>query len=376
MIEDFTPGYLAGIGLGYEDLSRANPAIVVTSVTPFRQTGPHALWQGSDLIAQSMADWMFNVGDEGDLPCAAPGDPTTSIGGVHGAFGTLMALYARRASGLGQHVDVSLQEAMIASSSSMPVGRFSAATEIMRRMGSDTNTAGVNCYPCSDGYAQMNIHFAHLWKRLVEWIQNPVLEDPYWLTMEARHQNAEVADEFVKEFALTMTKEEFVRGGRERSLPVAPVSTFSDVSRSEQLAARRVVQGPAASGDGERAHAGIPVGFAQHAAPVRALRSAAGRASGGDSERGRGASVISGRRFPTTPALGVLRWKESASSISRGRGRGRSAPGCLRTTARRSSRLSRGCSTRSVRGERARIRSSTATSAASRSTCITSKGRS
>ena len=60
--------------------------------------------------------------------------------------------------------------------------------------------------------------------------------------MEARHQNAEVADEFVKEFALTMTKEEFVRGGRERSLPVAPVSTFSDVSRSEQLAARKWFQ--------------------------------------------------------------------------------------------------------------------------------------
>ena len=242
VIEDFTPGYMAGIGLGYENLAKANPAIVVTSVTPFGQTGPHALWQGNDLIAQSMADWMFNVGDEGDLPCAAPGDPTTSIGGVHGAFGTLMALYARRASGLGQHVDVSLQEAMIASSSSMPIGRFSAATEIMRRMGSDTNTAGVNCYPCSDGYAQMNIHFAHLWKRLVEWIQNPVLDDPYWLTMEARHQNAEVADEFVKEFALTMTKEEFVRGGRQRSLPVAPVSTFSDVSRSEQLAAREWFQ--------------------------------------------------------------------------------------------------------------------------------------
>jgi crotonobetainyl-CoA:carnitine CoA-transferase CaiB-like acyl-CoA transferase len=238
VIEDFIPGYLKGLGLGYDDLRAANPAVVLTSITPFGQTGPHAGWQGNDLIAQAMSDWMFNVGDEGDQPCAGPGDPSIHVGGTHAALGTLLALYARRATGAGQHVDVSLQEAMITSSSAMPIGRFSAATQIMRRFGSATNVAGVNCYECSDGYVVMNIHFAQLWKRLVEWIDNPILNDPYWLDIEARNESAEVADELIKEFAFTMTTEDFLSGARKRGLPVAPVNTFTEVGRSEQLAAR------------------------------------------------------------------------------------------------------------------------------------------
>ena len=238
VVEDFPPGHLTGLGLGYEDLREANPSLVLTSLTPFGQSGPHAHWQGGDLIAQAMSDWLFNVGDEGEQPCAAPGDPSIHLGGAHAALGTLLALYARRTSGRGQHVDASLQETMVASSSAMPVGRFSAAIEIMRRFGSRTNLAGVNCYPCSDGYAQMNIHFAHLWKRLVEWIDHPVLNDPYWLGMEARHENADVADEIIKGFAGSMTTREFVHGGRERGLPVAPINTFTEVTQSPVLTGR------------------------------------------------------------------------------------------------------------------------------------------
>jgi crotonobetainyl-CoA:carnitine CoA-transferase CaiB-like acyl-CoA transferase len=238
VIEDGAPGSLATLGLGYRDLERVNPAIVVTSVTPFGQTGPHAHWQGNDLIAQAMSDWLFNVGDEGDQPCAGPSDPSVHIGGTHAALGTLIALYSRQTNGVGQHIDVSVQEAMITSSSAMPIGRFSAATQVMRRFGSDTNLAGVNCYQCSDGYVVMNIHFAHLWKRLVEWIDHPVLNDPYWLSMTARHESADVAEEIIKEFTFSMTTNAFLTGARKLGLPVAPVNTFTEVGRSEQLAAR------------------------------------------------------------------------------------------------------------------------------------------
>ncbi len=272
LVEDFLPGYLEGLGLGYARTRAANPAIVFTSVTPFGQAGPHAKMQGSDLIAQAMSDWLWNVGDEGDHPCAAPGDPSMHIGGTHGALGTLLALYARRRSGKGQHVDVSVQEAMTASASSFPIGRFSAATQIMRRMGSDTNAAGVNCYPCSDGYAQMNIHFAQLWQKLVEWIDHPVLQDPYWLSIEARSESAEVAEEIIKEFTASMTTEEFVSGARHRGLPVAPVNTFSDVRRSPVLLGRNWFQEVAHPELGEINMPGFP--WTMSATPPRYSRSA------------------------------------------------------------------------------------------------------
>ena len=272
LVEDFPPGHLEGLGLGYTRMQEANPAIVVTSVTPFGQVGPHAKMRGSDLIAQAASDWLWNVGDEGDHPCAAPGDPSTHIAGAHTALGTLLALYTRRLSGRGQHVDVSIQEAMIASASSFPIGRFSAATQIMRRMGSDTNAAGVNCYPCSDGYAQMNIHFAQLWQKLVEWIDHPVLQDPYWLSTEARSESAEVAEEIIKEFTASMTTEEFVSGGRSRGLPVAPVNTFSDVRRSPVLLGRNWFRDVVHPELGEVSMPGFP--WTMSATPPRYSRSA------------------------------------------------------------------------------------------------------
>ena len=133
VVEDRAPGYLASLGLGYHDMERENPAIVMTSVTSFGQTGPHARMQGNDLIAQSMSDWLFHVGDEGDKPCAAPSDPSVHIGGVHAALGTLLALYKRRSVGRGQQVDVSLQEAMVTSSSAMPIGGTNVPNTICRK---------------------------------------------------------------------------------------------------------------------------------------------------------------------------------------------------------------------------------------------------
>ena len=238
VVEDHPPGHLAALGLGYDDLRRVNPGIVVTSVTPFGQTGPRANWKADDLIIQALSDWMFGVGDVNSLPCACPADPSAFIGGAHAAFGTLIALHARGNHGEGQHVDVSLHEAMVASAFSTPIGRYSAATQIMRRFGTATNTPGVNCYQCADGYVVMNVHFDHLWKRLVEWIDHPVLNDPYWLEPGARIESVDVAEEIIKGFAETKKTEDFAREARERGLPVAPVNTFTDVLESPQLAAR------------------------------------------------------------------------------------------------------------------------------------------
>ena len=232
VVEDFAPGYLAGLGLGYDELRNPNPGIVVTSITPFGQRGPWARWKGNDLTIQALSDWMSAVGDEGSLPCACPADPTAHLGGAHAALGTLLALQARTKNGRGQHVDVSLYAAMVASASSVPVGRYAAAAEIMRRFGSTTNAAGVNCYRCADGYVMMNIHFDHLWKRLVEWIDDPALSDPYWMTVEARNKNAELAESIIRRFAERTTVADFLDGARVRGLPVARVNTFAEAVKT------------------------------------------------------------------------------------------------------------------------------------------------
>ena len=242
LVEDFQPGHLAGLGLGYAELEEANPRMVITSVTPFGQTGPRAQWKADDLILQSLSDWMADVGGEAASPCGCPAEPTAQIGGAHAALATLIALRASRAAGVGQRVDVSLLETMVVSAASTPITRYSMATEIARRSGVQTNMAGVNCYPCSDGYVMMNIHFNHLWKRLVDWIGNPIIQDQYFMTMQARHDNAELADGILQEFTASMTVEEFLEGARGLGLPVARVNRFMEAVKTPQLEARGWLQ--------------------------------------------------------------------------------------------------------------------------------------
>ncbi|MBF8267253.1 MAG: CoA transferase [Dehalococcoidia bacterium] len=242
VVEDLPPGYLAKLRLGYHDLRKVNPGIVMTSITPFGQSGPRSYYEGTDLVIQAMSGWMTTDGDNEFPPCAAPGDPTVHLAGMHGAMGTLLALWARGEHGRGQHVDTSLYEVMVTSLSSMPISRYSLSGEIVRRPGRRVNTAAVNYYPCKDGYVAMNIHFDHLWERLVKWVNHPVLNEPYWLARGARQQNADLVEEILQEFSSNMTAEEFLKGALALGLPVARVNTFSEALEVPQLKARHWLQ--------------------------------------------------------------------------------------------------------------------------------------
>ena len=82
LVEDRTPGYLASLGLGYEELRKLNPALVYVSITPFGQTGPHARYRGGDLITQSTSGMMIANGDDGTRPCMAPSGASARMSGT------------------------------------------------------------------------------------------------------------------------------------------------------------------------------------------------------------------------------------------------------------------------------------------------------
>src|SRR5581483_6678569 len=94
LLEDARPGYLAGLGLGYEELASGHPRLIYTSITPFGQTGPLAGWKGGDLIQWAMGGNMWLVGyDDPTTPPILPGGGLSWLAGGHwGAIGTLMAL--------------------------------------------------------------------------------------------------------------------------------------------------------------------------------------------------------------------------------------------------------------------------------------------
>src|SRR2546426_909220 len=114
VLETEPPGRMAARGLGWDALHAHNRRLVLASLTPFGQTGPYAEWRGSDLTVTAMSGNLWATGDPDRAPvrCALPA--AYYHGGIELAVGVVLALLAREGSGEGQHVDVALQEVMLA----------------------------------------------------------------------------------------------------------------------------------------------------------------------------------------------------------------------------------------------------------------------
>ena len=117
LIENTRPGTMEGLGLDYESLRQINPGLVMTSVTPFGQFGPYSKWKGNDLICTQMSGLAFHTPgggvDSPDKPPLKPGGRQSEfIAGSTAASATMFAVIARKALGVGQHVDVSQHESI------------------------------------------------------------------------------------------------------------------------------------------------------------------------------------------------------------------------------------------------------------------------
>jgi benzylsuccinate CoA-transferase BbsE subunit len=112
VVESFKPGYLSDLGLGYDDLVQVKPDIILTSVTGFGQTGPHAHFEWSDLVDVAMSGIMTMSGFVDREPYRPYASQAYYCGSVEAAQGTLLALAYRDLHGEGQWVDVSMQESL------------------------------------------------------------------------------------------------------------------------------------------------------------------------------------------------------------------------------------------------------------------------
>src|SRR5262249_16283508 len=113
LVESFAPGHLDRLGLGYPSLAEVNPGLVMVSITSFGQHGPKANWAATDLTITAASGVLFMTGDE-DRPPVYVSIPQAYLNaGAEAAAGALIALYARERDGIGQHVDVSAQTAMM-----------------------------------------------------------------------------------------------------------------------------------------------------------------------------------------------------------------------------------------------------------------------
>ena len=239
VVESFLPGELAKHGFDFESLQRINPKIILTSITGFGQSGPHSAYKAPDLVCFAMGGPMYPSGEQGQAPCAAPGNLAYGVAGAWAAAGTILALYSRAATGVGQHVDVSGQEAaaMITDSA---ITRHSYEGSIVPREGSTYPwiTPG-DLYPCNDGWVRIVAGQVVHWRRLVEWMGSPPpLDDPSWENREKRNQNRSMVDRMVADFTRRFARGELFAAGQKLGVPVTPVNTPAEYMKSEAAQSR------------------------------------------------------------------------------------------------------------------------------------------
>lgn len=248
LIECAVPGEMAALGLGYATLREWNPRLVMTSITPFGQTGPYAGWKGEDLVAMALGG-MMSLGGYVDSPPMVPfGYQGIAAANLFAAVASLAALHDAEASGEGQHIDVSMQECVVMGMENA-VQFFDLEGTIRGRTAGRQREAGSGVFRCKDGYIYLmaaGVGANRFWGNTIEWLAEEGIEgvdalrDARWAnrdylsTQEAKDTFARVFNGF----ALRYTKAELYQRGQARRIPIAPVNTPADVLESVQLGER------------------------------------------------------------------------------------------------------------------------------------------
>lgn len=244
LIHNLPPLLCRELGLTYESLAGCNSRLIVTRISTFGAHGPHCDYRGGDLISLAAGGWAYltpgGLNDPSLPPLRAFGQQAEFQGGVHAAIATMGALFARRATGRGQLVDVSIQEC-IAAALELALVRYTYRGEVARRYGAWLPVMRI--MRCKDGPIFVMILEDEHWRRLVELMGNP--EWGAWeifRNRESRAANLDVLQSYVEGWLANHNVTEVFRMAGEARLPFAPVSTVAEVLEMEHLRARRFFQ--------------------------------------------------------------------------------------------------------------------------------------
>jgi benzylsuccinate CoA-transferase BbsE subunit len=249
VIESFPAQYMSNVGLGYNDLEKVNPGLIMASITPFGQTGPYKEYKCSDIVGWAMGGYMYAYGDPDRPPVRISCVPQAYLhAGLAAAVGAMMALFYRHSTGKGQQVDVSIQESVAHALDN--VSYFWDLTRtITHRKGSDYHGGSPIIWPCKDGY----ISWIYWMGLSIDWNQplikmmesegmaNDFLKNFDWSTFDYHTAPPEIIDAIMKptnDFFMSHTKAELHKLALKFNAMLQPVANASDLLESTQLASR------------------------------------------------------------------------------------------------------------------------------------------
>ena len=261
LLESFDDGYLDERGFGYEALRERQPKMIYVSIRGFGASGPHAGWKASDIIGLASSGVLTLSGDPADPPQTLGGQQGYITASLAAAQGATLAIFQQERQGQGQHVDVSMQEALsIAQETAMPQWDFQQTSR--ERVGASARLPGLGTYKTKDGYlfAMVGAPAGASWSVLLEWMEEEGAIDEMseeiadglrsldWQTLAAAladpAKTAElqklfpVAEQTLAKFMAERETLALYEAGQSRRLLFGLVSTPKDLVENPQLRAR------------------------------------------------------------------------------------------------------------------------------------------
>lgn len=243
VVESFRPGTMARFGLGRAELLRANPFLVLSSISNFGQSGPYRDYEAVDLIAQAYGGpLMYGQGLAEKTPLKFAGNSGLYYAGVMAALAAMGAVLFAKMGGPGQHVDTSIVHALMSSPEHKPISAQYTGAPTPRATSVSRWSYLMGFYPCKDGFigVQGSGRGETWWPRVYRMMGMPELErDPRFSTPEARDANRDDFEALWYAWLADHTRQKIFAAATAARYPLAPVYTPADLATDPHFTARR-----------------------------------------------------------------------------------------------------------------------------------------
>ena len=238
LVENFAPGVMDRLGLGYSQLQEVNPALVMSSISNYGQTGPYRDWKATELNLYA-AGGLMNITGEPEQEPLKEGAPLVQLGAGQNAFVASMAalLYAED-SGQGQHIDISIAEYATNILENALMQYSYSGVEYSRVGNRGYGRAAWGIYPCQDGFVGIIAGPDQRWPQVALIMEREELADPRFASRQGRLIHADEVDALMLPWLLEHDKVDIFKAGQEEGLGFAYVATMQDILEMEQLQER------------------------------------------------------------------------------------------------------------------------------------------
>lgn len=242
VVENFSPGVVGKLGVGYEDLKAVNPKIIYGSISGFGQTGPYRKKPAYDVVCQAMGGFMAITGDKDGKPYKLGTSIVDASAGIHMAYAIMVALYCREKTGIGQFIDVGMMDTAFSSLENFIVTKTLTGTAPTRDGNANLGSAPFNSFKSKDGYVTIACANNALFKKLAVAIEREdLLEIPEYSENHFRKANEKALNAEVEKWTIERNTDEIVKILDAASVPVGPILGVDELVVDPHIEAREML---------------------------------------------------------------------------------------------------------------------------------------